>query len=60
MPYLLTADPVRAARYQERFEHTHSFLPVPNGIRPDTLHVCFHAVVVTLLILLGVLSLSGH
>jgi len=60
VPYLLAADPVRAARYQERFAHTHSFLPVRNGIRPDTLHVCFHVVVVVLLVLLGVLSLSGH
>jgi hypothetical protein len=60
VPYLLVADPVRAARYQERFAHTHAFLPLRNGIRPDTLHVCFHAVFLVLLILLGVLTFSGH
>jgi hypothetical protein len=60
VPYLLVADPVRAARYRERFAHTHSFLPTRNGIRPDTLHVCFHAVVVVLLILLGMLTFSDH
>jgi len=56
VPYLLKADPVRAARYQERFADTHAFLPTRNGIRPDTLHVCFHAVYAALLILLGVLT----
>jgi hypothetical protein len=60
VPYLLVGDPVRAARYQERFAQTHAFLPTRNGIRPDTLHVCFHAVFVVLLILLGVLKFSGH
>ncbi len=59
VPYLLVADPVRAVRYQERFAHTHSFLPERNGIRPDTLHVCFHGVVVALLILLGLLTFSN-
>jgi len=59
VPYLLVADPVRAARYQERFAHTHAFLPTRNGIRPDTLHVCFHAVFFVLLILLSVLTFSG-
>jgi len=58
VPYLLIGDPVRAARYQERFAHTHAFLPTRNGIRPDTLHVCFHAVLVVLVILLCVLTFS--
>lgn len=60
LPYLFVADPVRAARYQKRFAHTHAFLPTRNGIRPDTLHVCFHAVVFLLFILLGVLTYSGR
>ena len=60
VPYLLVPDPVRAARYQERFAQTHSFLPTRNGIRPDTLHVSFHAVYVVTLILLGVLTFSGR
>ena len=44
VPYLLVPDADRAARYQVRFSNTHAFLPTRNGIRPDTLHVCFHAV----------------
>jgi hypothetical protein len=58
VPYLIVPDPVRAARYQVRFAHTHAFLPVRNGIRPDTLHVSFHAVFLVALVLLGVLSFS--
>lgn len=58
LPYLLVKDPVRAERYQIRFAHTHAFLPVRNGIRPDTLHVCLHAVVVLLVVLLGVLTFA--
>jgi hypothetical protein len=60
VPYLLVPDPVRAARYQTRFAQTHAFLPTRNGIRPDTLHVCFHAVYLVTLILLGVLTFSGR
>jgi hypothetical protein len=58
MPYLLFPDPVRAQRYQQRFAQTHAFLPERNGIRPDTLHVCFHSVVVVLMVLLCAISLS--
>ena len=58
VPYLLGGDPVRAARYQARFAHTHAFLPTRNGIRPDTLHVCFHAVFLLTLVLLSVLTLA--
>ena len=60
VPYLLVKDPVRAARYQERFANTHAFLPTPNGIRPDTLHVSFHVVFLAALILLCVLTFSTH
>ncbi|HEY6577927.1 MAG TPA: hypothetical protein VIY09_01265 [Rhizomicrobium sp.] len=60
IPYLLVADPVRAARYQGRFAQTHAFLPIRNGIRPDTLHVCFHAIYLATLLLLGVLTFSAH
>jgi hypothetical protein len=59
IPYLLVPDPVRAARYQQRFAHTHAFLPTRNGIRPDTLHVCFHVVLITLVVLLGVITFTG-
>ena len=60
VPYLLVPDPVRAARYQQRFAQTHAFLPARNGIRPDTLHVCFHALYVVTLIFLGALTFSGR
>jgi len=58
IPYLLIRDPVRAARYQQRFANTHAFLPARNGIRPDTLHVCFHVVLVVLIILLCILTFT--
>jgi hypothetical protein len=58
VPYLLLKDPVRAARYQERFANTHAFLPARNGMRPDTLHVGFHVVFLAALILLCVLTFS--
>ncbi len=53
LPYWFGGDPARALRYQQRFSGTHAFLPVRHGIRPDTLHVGFHAVV---LILIGLLT----
>jgi len=60
IPYLLIRDPVRAARYQQRFANTHAFLPARNGIRPDTLHVCFHVVLVVLIILLCILTFTDR
>lgn len=57
IPYLVLPDPQRAARYQEIFANTHSFLPRRNGIVPDTLHTIFHLVVVaTVLVLLRMTS----
>ncbi len=56
IPYLLVADSERIARYQVRFAHTDAFLPLRNGIRPDTLHVSFHVVLLATLVLLGVWS----
>jgi hypothetical protein len=60
VPYLLVKDPVRAARYQMRFSQTHAFLPLRNGIRPDTLHVCFHIVIVVPVGSLSFLTYSGE
>jgi hypothetical protein len=60
IPYLLKPDPVRAARYQVRFANTAAFLPERNGIRPDTLHVCFHVILVGTFVLLCVLTFSTH
>ncbi|MGH6888976.1 MAG: hypothetical protein ACREHF_07240 [Rhizomicrobium sp.] len=58
VPYLLVTDPARATRYQAMFSRTHAFLPARNGIRPDTLHVTLHAVIVAIVILLAVMSFS--
>jgi hypothetical protein len=60
IPYLFVSDPGRVERYRVRFARTHAFLPMRNGIRPDTLHVGFHVVLVMTVILLGMLTFSGH
>jgi hypothetical protein len=58
IPYLLVKDATRSTRYQARFAGTHAFLPKRNGIRPDTLHVTLHVVILIIIALLCVLSLS--
>lgn len=60
LPYLVYSDTARAARYRDRFSDTHAFLPERNGIRPDTLHVTFHAVLVVVIVLLFTLTFSGR
>ncbi len=57
LPYWFGGDPARTARYQTRFSGTHAFLPERHGIRPDSLHVGFHAVVLVLIGLLAVISI---
>jgi hypothetical protein len=52
-PYLVQPDPVRAVRYQAMFGRTHAFLPVRNGLVPNTAHVALHACTVLTLILLA-------
>jgi hypothetical protein len=42
IPYLFRAEPERAARYQIMFGSTHSFLPVRNGLVPNTAHIMLH------------------
>lgn len=59
-PWLFGADPARIQRYRQRFAHTHAFLPTIHGIRPDTLHVLFHAAFVSAFVLLGVLTFHDH
>jgi hypothetical protein len=59
-PYLFGGDPARVRRYQQRFAHTHAFLPTIHGIRPDTLHVCFHAAFISAFVLLAVLTFRDH
>lgn len=52
VPYLLIPDPRRAARYRNLFRGTHTFLPVRNGIAPDTLHCSLHGVVLAIVVML--------
>jgi len=55
-PYLLVPDPARAARYRGMFANTHTFLPMHNGIAPNTLHVIFHTVLLATAVLLVCLT----
>lgn len=53
IPYLLRAEPQRAARYRIMFGRTHYFLPTRNGLVPNTAHILLHvATAATLLLLL--------
>ena len=53
VPYLLRAEPERASRYRAMFSKTHSFLPMRNGLVPNTAHIFLHiCTAVTLLVLL--------
>ena len=52
IPYLFIPDAQRATRYQTIFADTHAFLPMRNGIVPDTLHVSLHMATVLLMVLL--------
>ena len=58
VPYLLVNQPKRAARYDVMFGNTHAFLPMRNGIRPNTLHVTLHMATLATLILLGVYTFA--
>jgi hypothetical protein len=51
IPYLFKTDAQRAARYQIIFANTHKFLPMRNGMAPDTLHTVFHLSVAATLII---------
>lgn len=52
IPYLFGASPAKVERFQEMFGRTHVFLPVRNGIAPNTFHVFLHlATLATLLVL---------
>jgi hypothetical protein len=57
-PYFLGGAAARAIRYQAMFGRTHAFLPERNGIRPNTLHVTLHVVMIAIVVLLGFLSFS--
>lgn len=54
MPYLFQPEPERAVRYRIMFGKTHSFLPLRNGLVPNTAHIMLHlATAITLLVLLA-------
>jgi hypothetical protein len=53
VPYLVKADPKRAERFSRMFGNTHSFLPIRNGLVPNTAHILLHiSTVATLVVLL--------
>lgn len=52
VPYLLRPEPDRAARYRIMFGNTHHFLPIRNGLVPNTAHIMLHlATAATLFVL---------
>jgi hypothetical protein len=53
-PYLVRGEPERAARSTALFHRTHRFLPVRNGMAPNTLHFAYHVLIVATLVVLGV------
>jgi hypothetical protein len=52
IPYLIRPEPQRAARYRIMFGKTHSFLPVRNGLVPNTAHILLHVATLATLTLL--------
>jgi hypothetical protein len=52
VPYLLRPEPVRAERYRQMFGNTHSFLPLRNGMVPNTAHLTLHVATLATLALL--------
>jgi hypothetical protein len=53
-PYLVRPDPERAARNAHLFGRTHSFLPVRNGLAPDTLHTAYHLLIAVTLVVIAI------
>jgi hypothetical protein len=54
VPYLVYEEPVRAARYKKMFGKTHAFLPMRNGLVPNTAHILLHVATAATLVLLFV------
>lgn len=52
VPYLLRAEPRRAARFQIMFGNTHHFLPARNGLVPNTAHIMLHVATAATLVTL--------
>jgi hypothetical protein len=60
VPYLFRPEPERATRYRQMFGSTHAFLPVRNGLVPNTMHILLHlATAATLLILILLARQNG-
>lgn len=55
VPYLLRPEPARATRYGAMFGNTHSFLPVRNGLVPNTAHIFLHVCTLATLVVLFVM-----
>jgi hypothetical protein len=51
-PYLIRPEPERAKRYRMMFGKTHAFLPLRNGMVPNTAHILLHVATATTLVLL--------
>lgn len=58
VPYVLRADPTRAERYRAMFGNTHAFLPVRNGMVPNTAHITLHVATLATLIVLAIMQSS--
>jgi hypothetical protein len=59
VPYVISPDPQRAARYRAMFGRTHAFLPQRNGMVPNTAHILLHLATLATLVVLAVISLRG-
>jgi hypothetical protein len=58
MPYLFRPEPERAERYRAMFGNSHAFLPIRNGIVPNTAHILLHVATLATLVLLGLLGFT--
>lgn len=61
IPYLFgTGTEEKIERFNIMFENTHSFLPVMNGIVPNTLHTLFHLMLLICIMLTIYIFLTGR
>jgi hypothetical protein len=60
LPYLVRPEPRRAARYQIMFGRTHSFLPLRNGLVPNTAHILLHVATAAAAALLTLVLMKVH
>lgn len=58
IPYFFGTSPERVDSYSLMFGDTHSFLPIMNGIVPNTIHVFFHLTLLITWILAIYISLK--